>query len=689
MLGNENLVAPYLEWAVATEFAYLPGKRFRVLLEVETSVRFFIAEIKRLEAENFIVIPSVYETPPSDLTTEITFCMGIMSREALEALVIEKEPGAARAKLESTAVAKLVVLAKLIKTIELGTSINMPVAGKSPPKKLRTAPTNQPQKAIAMGTPQKVIVGVIDDGLAFAHERFRFSNGDTRFKFFFNQDDGTSSAPGPGRELTDGDINPWLAQYKYANIVDEDQLYQLAGQNLAARRAKHGTHVMDIACGLDPQQAGVDSPYLIGVQLPKWVTEETNGALLTPAVNYAITYILNCADQIALNEGTAPLPVVINLSYGTIAGPHDGTAPLERAIDQWIAARPTPLRVVLPAGNHYLARCHSSFGLAAATSPSGTTEKLYWRVQPDDKANSFMEIWLPELAADGTRPRIAVRITTPTGDTSPWITPATPANSNWSWPSSGNLLFRAIYYDIVGRRPMIFLSMAPTAGMTASPRTAPSGTWLVEIENQGSAVVVDAWVQRGDTPFGYPLWGRQSRFDDSRYQRFDVAGRPQEEDTGPDPNIVPSSIQRRGTINALSTGQRAIVIGGFRRSDCHPSSYSGAGPVATPPTVPPPRYGPDAAAVADDSVALHGVLAAGTRTGSVVAMAGTSVAAPQITRLISELMASGLATDRVAIQYIAASDPCPPASGPSPEQRIGAGRIERPPRVRTRWKRWQ
>jgi hypothetical protein len=27
-------------------------------------------------------------------------------------------------------------------------------------------------------------------------------------------------------------------------------LYRLAGQTLAARRAKHGTHVMDLACGL-------------------------------------------------------------------------------------------------------------------------------------------------------------------------------------------------------------------------------------------------------------------------------------------------------------------------------------------------------------------------------------------------------------------------------------------------------
>src|SRR6266478_3072258 len=683
MLGNENLVAPYLEWAVATEFAYLSGKWFRVLLEVEESVTSFVTHIKDLEAEDFIVIPGVYETPPSGLKpTDITFCMAIMSREALETLVRGKEPGAARAKLEPAAVAKLESLARQIRTIELGTPIKMPVVGKSPPKKLKTTSTNQPQKAIANALPQKVIVGVIDDGLAFAHERFRFSNGDTRFKFFFNQDDGTVSTPGPGRELTDGDINPWLAQYKYANIVDEDRLYQLAGQNLAARRAKHGTHVMDIACGLDPQQAGPDSPYLIGVQLPKWVTEETSGAFLTPAVNYAITYILHCADQIAAVEGT-PLPVVINLSYGTIAGPHDGTAPLERAIDQLIAARQTPLRVVLPAGNHYLARCHSSFGLAAATSSSNPIEKLYWRVQPDDKANSFMEIWLPLLATDQTRPQVAVRLTAPTGERSDWVQPGD------VWPTGPtNVRFGVRSVNLSGERPWILLSLAPTATITTGVPTAPSGTWLVEIENLGSAVLVDAWVQRGDTPFGYPLWGRQSRFDDSRYQRFDVAGRPQEEDAGPDPNIAPSSIHRRGTINALATGQRAIVIGGFRRSDCHPSSYSGAGPVATPPTVPPPRYGPDAAAVADDTVALHGVLAAGTRTGSVVAIAGTSVAAPQITRLIAEWMASGSATDRAAVQYFAAAnDTCPPLSGPSPEQRIGAGRIERPPRVRVRWKR--
>src|SRR5207237_8947118 len=137
-------------------------------------------------------------------------------------------------------------------------------------------------------------------------------------------------------KMTGRDIDYLLNQSTHAGLGDEDEVYRKAGQKLAGRRAAHGTHVMDIACGLDPQDATATSPYLIGVQLPKWVTEETSGALLTPLVTAAIDYILNRADLIAADENTGPIPAVINLSYGTIAGPHDGTGALEAAIDQRI-----------------------------------------------------------------------------------------------------------------------------------------------------------------------------------------------------------------------------------------------------------------------------------------------------------------------------------------------------------------
>jgi len=175
---------------------------------------------------------------------------------------------------------------------------------------------------------------------------------------------------------------------------------------------------MDIACGLDPRDPSIDwttSPYLIGVQLPHWATAETSGGWLTPVVLDALIYILDRADKVAARDGTTSLPVVVNLSYGKIAGPHDGTELLESAIDQLIASRPTPLRVVLPAGNHYLARCHTCFELRTADQ----IETLQWRVQPDNRSASFMEIWLPYSEAGESEAEVEVRITTPEGAVSP------------------------------------------------------------------------------------------------------------------------------------------------------------------------------------------------------------------------------------------------------------------------------
>lgn len=649
---GEARIDPYLKWAMATDFAYLGGDAnqwYPVLLQLAgVSAAEFWSSVK--DDAGRIRVASVYERPTRDIA-QTTFCTALVARGTLTDILANPDK-----RLPIT-------------RFELGSPV-VPLFNPSPIAALSPLASNPPNAAI---------VAVIDDGLAFAQQRFRDAAGGTRFKFFWNQDDNTGINPPPGfgwgRELRQIEIDTLLAACTHSGIVDEEQLYRLAGQALASRRTKHGTHVMDLACGMNPQQVTAHSPYLIGVQLPRWVTTETSGAWLTPAVLDALNYILQRADEIAAAENTAPLPIVVNLSYGTIAGPHDGSALLEQAIDQLISARATPLRVVLPAGNHYLARCHARFDLPAATPLLHAVEPLQWRVQPDNQSASFVEVWLPHSQGAQPLPQVEVRVTTPDGATSPWVGPG----GDWSWPSATNVRFYMIYVDPfpLGSRPRILLAMAPTAALSASPQTAPSGTWRIEVKNNGRAIKVDAWVQRGDTPPGYRLFGRQSRFDDPRYIRFDLAGRPEEDDTGP------SHILRHGSINALATGHEAIVIGGFRRSDYRASRYSGAGPIVYPSGIVGPwRDGPDATAVSDDSVALHGVLAAGTRTGSVCAMDGTSVAAPQITRLIARLMTTGLASDRNALQIIAkAVDPAPPL----PAERGGAGRVELPPRNRKRW----
>jgi hypothetical protein len=671
-------VGPYLRWAVATRFSYLGGEaisQYPVLLSLTMSAAEFWTGVDRLGTQDLIRVPAIYRRPPRDIDSRaLTFCTAVMQRSVIEGLVDDRTQPEIAMQLKA--------LLKKAELIELGAPV-VPFVTSRPLAEREEA--RGPARPVAPRT----IVAIIDDGLAFANERFRDSAGGTRFKYFWNQDDVTSIGPPPdygatppgfgwGLELGESDINALLTACRHAGLVDEDELYRRAGQRLVARRAKHGTHVMDLACGDDPQRVNHRSPYLIGVQLPRSVTRETSGGLLTPVVLDALAYILDRADQIALAENTAPLPVVVNLSYGTIAGPHDGTAQLEQVIDQLVAARATPLRVVLPAGNHHLARCHASLRLAKA-SPAAPVhaEPLSWRVQPDNLSPSLMEIWLPHSAPAQPLPQVEFSIAAPGGPDSPWIGPG----GTWSWPAPDDACVLAWYFDQFPAwgRPMILLALAPTVQPPPpSPRPAPAGTWQVKLRNLGRTITVDAWIQRGDTPFGYPLRGRQSRFDDPRYVRFDPQGRPQTEDS---PGAL---IVRRDTVNALATGHEVVVVGGFRRSDYAASRYSGAGPVIVPPAVPFWRDGPDVTAASDDSPVLRGVLAAGTRTGSVVAMDGTSVAAPQVTRLIADWMTTGLPSDRATLRAFAeANDP----AGPLPPERGGAGRIDTPPLV-TRWVKW-
>jgi hypothetical protein len=185
---------------------------------------------------------------------------------------------------------------------------------------------------------------------------------------------------------------------------------------------------------------------------------------------------------------------------------------------------------------------------------------------------------------------------------------------------------------------------------------------------------IHAWIQRDDNPYGYPRRGRQSRFDDPKYRRFNVYGREIERDEDDDPAAY---VKRDNTISAIATGTRTIVIGGYRRKDGHPAKYSAGGTLFPPGRTPPSPNGPDAMAVGDDSVACRGVMGAGSRSNSTVAMYGTSVAAPIVTRFIAEELLAGRPGDRQAVYDLAQSiealgpwlEPTPPA------KRGGGGRL--------------
>ena len=535
-----------------------------------------------------------------------------------------------------------------------------------------------------------VIIGIIDDGIAFGHQRFWRDQLQTRVRYVWLQDS-TPSTARPlvglalnGIELTRADIDTLLGESASAGSVDEDLFYQRAGavdfgrqtHKSVAQRISHGAHVMDVAAGYDyrslDDQPFLDARPIICVQLPTEVTADTSGGTLESYLLDAIDYILIRADDVACELGTGPLPVVINFSYGHYSDPHDGTSLLEAAIDQRIRERveacDAPLRVVLPSGNAHLSRTHARLSFQAV----GQTRSLEWRVLPDDKSPSFMEIWLPRGAPAS---RIEVSVTAPTGETTTLLGEDTSRSERLppGAPANQEICLVDYRYEPVADRGMYLITLQPTERLqpTREP-VAPSGVWRVHLTNLafGPNDDIRAWVRRDDTPLGFPIHGRQSYFDHECYERYDESGRPIEEDVPADCEIA-----RGGTISGLATGQETIVIGGYYRQELRPVEYSAGGPTNDAPT----RVGPDATAVSDDSVVHRGILAAGTRSGSVVALDGTSISAPQITRWVADALAAGRPGDRAQV----ASWAVPFTNPPVPPERGGAGRVDVPPIVRT------
>jgi hypothetical protein len=525
---------PYWTWARATRFAYLaPDGRmpewFPVLLELKQgrTARAFAAAMQ--EHARLIRVPGLYRFPVAGLDAA-TFCTGQVREAFIDSL--------GRAPF-----------CDWVARFELGYPSAAPVP----------APLPAARCANAAETP---VMAVLDDGFAFAHERFRAADGSSRIEWLWAQD---------GGELRKAEIDRLLAAATHAGIVDEDEVYRRAGYAYARRRIEHGTHVLDIACGEDPAAAGPETARIVCVQLP--ARPNRGGTPLAAHLLDAMRYVLDRA---------AGRRVVITLSYASIAGPHDGTSILEKAMDELVMLRGVQsLSIVLPAGNSHLARCRAALHLAP-----GAERRLRWRILPDTGTASFLEI-----RSKGNR-EVEVEVEPPAR-------------------AAGVEAFR-----VVRSGGMVLVAVAPTRA------AAPSGTWVVRVRNCGSApVAVDARIQRNDAVFGGLPFGRQSRFDDPDERRFDAQGRERLDDD------AAGYVRRAGTLNALATGSRTIVVGAIRRSDGSAAPYSGRPETAARPL--------DALAPGDESPARRGVLAAGTRSGSFVAMDGTSVAAPQVARRIA------------------------------------------------------
>jgi hypothetical protein len=205
----------------------------------------------------------------------------------------------------------------------------------------------------------------------------------------------------------------------------------------------------------------------------------------------------------------------------------------------------------------------------------------------------------------------------------------------------------------------------------------PSGVWEIRVKNLGGELRnIDLRVHRDDPGMFSRSGARQSYFDDPKYKMFDprsgriINDERRDDDKRRDAELAKrgywTRVTRQGTLSSYAYAEGVLAVGGYRRSDGEPATYSSAGRqnsctsgsglaavskespapagsssgndahIRTSDEAGNPLDGPDLAAVSEESPALPGVLAAGTYSGSVAILAGTSVAAPQITRALAD-----------------------------------------------------
>lgn len=528
--------------------------------------------------------------------------------------------------------------------------------------------------------PGTVIVGIVDTGIALGHRRFRLADGATRFIAAWQQgaDFGQQPELPCGQELFAGDIDRLLSEHSGGRLdgpLDEETFNRAAGlvapgdvfgQRDLDHPGAHGTHVLDLAAGLDPattHPAEQSRNRIIAVNLPAQHHHGSAGNFLAYYAIFAVDRIIYLAQAAwRFNNGDRPggYPLVINFSYGMQAGPKDGTHAFERYLRQILRERtrgwPAPVRVVMPAGNDNLSRGAAS----AVMGPEGKKHHkskyasrhcvaLPWRVLPDDGTSNFVEIWteavdpevLPEVLGS-----ICLCVTPPDSAIDLTLGPLR-AGGILQLDDCARVYCQTVPGEGSDLRVRLIVAALPTApvGGAGTPQ-APAGLWRLHLRYDGPPVDVSWFIQSDQSAVRYSKTGKRSHFDQENYRthgpngalsdsyRVSVGNRPV--DAEPWDEYGP--VQRKGTQNALSSinDDEILCIASYCSADGSPALFSSTSDGNWSKTS--GREVFSASCPGEDALSLFGVLAAGARDGSVSAFRGTSMAAAQATRLVADAL---------------------------------------------------
>ncbi|GAA0781715.1 S8 family peptidase [Hathewaya limosa] len=172
-------------------------------------------------------------------------------------------------------------------------------------------------------TGKGVLVGFIDSGIDYTHPAFIDEQGNTRIKYIYDLD--------KKQDWNEEEINKAIkSPNPYAIVPERDQL-------------GHGTHVTGIACAggkIDKKFYGV--AYESNIAMVKMTREGKISYAKSTQLMRGIRYLIDKSKELNL-------PLVLNLSFSTNDGAHDGKSLLELYIQTIIGLE--RLTFVIAAGN--------------------------------------------------------------------------------------------------------------------------------------------------------------------------------------------------------------------------------------------------------------------------------------------------------------------------------------------------
>jgi hypothetical protein len=604
--GQKNPPDLYAEWALLRNFSgfEMPvssqGSPQQVELLVELSER-GSQVLDELKAAGLTLEP-IYQKLVSDQGPELLYVTALIERRKMASLWN----------------------CKAIKRWELGLAVERQAAFVSPVTPLVKV-KSVPSKEI-----EAPCIAVIDFGCPFLHEQFRKGSSlahpgpQTRIALLWDQSPDSAIQPslpppwrlpntygfGYGRVADKASIDQVLQQRQQASTLAKDELTTYAradylhegppGDRRALTRT-HGAHVLDLAAGSPDPLTGrfgdraCDAP-IIFVHLPVTAAGDSTGGSLGVRVLDALHFI---------KQNTSG-PVVVNLSYGTQAGPHDGSSLIEAAIDALCVENPR-MTVVIAAGNAAQAAGHAVWNLYPKNSKasSGT---VTLDLSEEDTNDGFVEFWYAAPAGVD----VAVEVTAPGGTASG---PLKPGVRGLVLGPAKKPLAALLHSQHVagGANAMALLALAGRGRTGTRADGAPPGRWQLTVTATATAigsdapVTVHAWVERDDLP--------------ARSAANQLAF------VEPGPG-TPSPITPAGTLASLATGKQTIIVGARSTLSLEPLPYSSQDPTFDD------RHVVSRLAEAEDHESSPGLRAAAVRSTDTMRAGGTSAAAAVATRTL-------------------------------------------------------